>query len=75
MYDTPFHRPPVDGVLYVIDPDAVKALPVEQCDRFLQSRVLKRILRPISGDEIASAAGDAWAWQRRAAAPSVGPSP
>ncbi|MGB7317097.1 MAG: cytochrome P450 [Planktotalea sp.] len=73
MYTSETYQPPVKGVLYVMKPDALAQILVSQADKFEQSHLLRRIIKPVWQSGIATSIGAAWRWQRRAAAPVFSP--
>lgn len=73
MYHADTYQPPVKSVLYVMKPEAIAQILVAQADKFEQSHLLRRIIKPVWRSGIASSIGKAWRWQRRAAAPVFTP--
>lgn len=73
IYEQDFYAPPAKGVLYVQNADAVAEILSQTEDAFDQGPILRRALGPIWRSGIAVAAGNAWRWQRRAAAPVFAP--
>ncbi|GJD63586.1 cytochrome P450 [Methylobacterium frigidaeris] len=55
--------------LFVMAPNLIRRVMVDEADAFEKSEVLRRALSPALGDAILTADGARWRWQRRAAAP------
>ncbi|TNC12411.1 cytochrome P450 [Methylobacterium terricola] len=55
--------------LFVMAPNLIRRVMVDDADAFEKSEVLRRALSPALGDAILTADGARWRWQRRAAAP------
>ncbi|KMO10801.1 cytochrome P450 [Methylobacterium platani] len=55
--------------LFVMAPNLIRQVMVDEADAFEKSEVLRRALSPALGDAILTADGARWRWQRRAAAP------
>lgn len=70
MFTERVYKPPVPGVLFVMDPATVRAILVDHADDFPQGALMRRLLRPVWGDGMVIAQGAEWRWQRRAAAPA-----
>ncbi len=73
MYTADTYQPPVKGVLYVMKPEALAQIFITQADKFEQSHLLRRIIKPVWRKGIATSIGAKWRWQRRAAAPVFTP--
>lgn len=73
MYHADTYQPPVKSVLYVMKPEAIAQILVGQADKFEQSHLLRRIIKPVWRSGIATSIGASWRWQRRAAAPVFTP--
>jgi cytochrome P450 len=59
--------------LVVAEPEAVRAILLDQGDTFGRNRPLRTLMRRAWGKGLAAAEGDSWAAQRRAAAPAFRP--
>ncbi|WP_293905950.1 cytochrome P450 [Phenylobacterium sp.] len=67
-------RPPFPGaVTFIMDPDALKVLFVEQASAFTQGAMFRRMMRPVWGEGILTSEGAKWRWQRHAGAPAFRP--
>lgn len=73
VYRDGAYRPPHQGVLMVMDEEAIKDVLVDRHDIFPQSDVTRRILDPVWRKGISTATGRDWKWQRSAAAPVFTP--
>lgn len=73
MYTAESYQPPVKSVIYVMKQAALSDLFVTHADRFEQSHLLRRIIKPVWRNGIATGLGTHWRWQRRAAAPVFTP--
>lgn len=73
IYTAESYRPPVKRVLYVMKPEAIAEILVTQSEKFVQSHLLRRIIKPVWRGGIATSLGAPWRWQRRAAAPVFTP--
>lgn len=73
MYHDDFYQPPVNGLLYVMSTSAIRQIMIEQADNFPQSKLTRRIIKPIWRGGIAATFGDKWRWQRKAATPVFTP--
>jgi len=71
IYHEPIHRSRILGreTTFVMAPDLIRRVLVEEADAFEKGAVSRRALRPVLGDAILTADGARWRWQRRAAAP------
>lgn len=56
--------------LYVMDPDAIREVLVDQAAGFAKTKAMRRALGPALGEGLLTADGARWRWQRRAAAPT-----
>lgn len=75
MYEDDIWEHPAGGIIHVMHPDAVRAVLLDRQDIFVPSRMRARILKPIWGNGLAVAEGEAWRWQRKAAAHAFSPVP
>lgn len=74
VFETAAWRPPIPGMpVFLMDPDAVHAVFVDQAEDFPQGSLWKRLMSPVWGGGIAVAEGADWRWQRRAAAAAFRP--
>lgn len=74
VFETAAWRPPIPGMpIFIMDPDAVHAVFVDQAEDFPQGSLWKRLMSPVWGGGIAVAEGADWRWQRRAAAAAFRP--
>lgn len=71
IYREPVYTSTVLGnsSLFVMAPNLIRRVMVDDADAFEKSEVLRRALSPALGDAILTADGARWRWQRRAAAP------
>ncbi|KTS30735.1 cytochrome P450 [Methylobacterium indicum] len=71
IYREPVYTSTVLGnsSLFVMAPNLIRRVMVDEADAFEKSEVLRRALSPALGDAILTADGARWRWQRRAAAP------
>jgi cytochrome P450 len=71
IYREPLYRSEFLGhtSLFVMAPNLIRRVMVDDADAFEKSEVLRRALSPALGDAILTADGARWRWQRRAAAP------
>ncbi|KMO10298.1 cytochrome P450 [Methylobacterium indicum] len=71
IYREPVYTSTVLGnsSLFVMAPNLIRRVMVDEADAFEKSEVLRRALSPALGDAILTADGGRWRWQRRAAAP------
>lgn len=72
VYRDGFYRPPVPGILMVMEEQAVGRVLCDP-DTFPQSEVTRRALKPVWKEGISTSMGEEWKWQRRAAAPVFTP--
>lgn len=68
-----YRSPAPGGPLFLMDPDAIRAVFVDEADAFTQGAMFRRIMRPVWGNGILTSEGHAWRWQRRASAPAFRP--
>jgi cytochrome P450 len=59
--------------MFIMEPDLIRQVLVEQADAFVKAESLRRALQPLLGDAILTADGARWRWQRQAAAPIFRP--
>lgn len=71
--DLSFRAPAPSAPLFVMDPEVIRAVFVQEADAFTQGAMFRRLMRPVWGDGIATSEGPAWRWQRRASAPAFRP--
>jgi len=68
-YEKAAWKPPLPGMpFFVMSPDLVKAVLLDQSDDFPHGDLFERIMRPAWGTGLLLAKGDDWKTQRRAAA-------
>ncbi len=60
-------------VVYVVDPECVRALLVDDADRLVRDDAMSRALDPLLGAGLLTSDGAAWRAQRRTAAPAFRP--
>ena len=63
-------RDPVWRILYICDPDAIRALMLDEQPKFEKGVMFRRMLAPALGEAMLTAEGAHWKWQRQAAAPA-----
>jgi len=68
-----FRSPAPGGPLFLMDPQDIRAVFVDEADAFTQGAMFRRIMRPVWGEGILTSEGAAWRWQRRASAPAFRP--
>lgn len=68
VYTQDFHRPRVPNLLYVMKPEAIRAMLVDHVERFPLSRASHNSLRPIWRTGLAVSEGADWRRQRQATA-------
>jgi cytochrome P450 len=75
VYCKPFYRARMFGrdILYVMSPDLIRAVLLDETDSFEKGEMTRRALGPALGDAILTADGSRWRWQRRAVAPIFQP--
>ena len=75
VYEQPLYRSRFMGreTVFVMDPDLIRQVLVDQADAFVKAESLRRALQPVLGDAILTADGARWRWQRQAAAPIFRP--
>jgi cytochrome P450 len=59
--------------IYVMAPDLIRSVLVDDADHFEKGELARRALGPALGDAILTADGSRWRWQRRAVAPIFRP--
>src|SRR3954451_11372093 len=71
VYEQPLYRSRFMGreIVFVMEPDLIRQVLVDQADTFVKAESLRRALQPLLGDAILTADGARWRWQRQAAAP------
>ena len=71
VYEEPFfHR---GDFLYAVDPAMLKDILLDKVDAFPKDWMFERVTKPALGEGLLTAQGEAWRWQRRAAAPGFRP--
>lgn len=72
VYEDPWFRRRSNGqtFVYVTDPDALKAILLDEAAAFPKDWVFRRIVGPAFGAGLLTSEGAEWRWQRRAAAPA-----
>jgi cytochrome P450 len=75
VYEQPLYRSRFMGreTVFVMEPDLVRQVLVDQADAFIKAETLRRALQPVLGDAILTAGDARWRWQRQAAAPIFRP--
>jgi cytochrome P450 len=75
VYEQPLYRSRFMGreIVFVMEPDLIRQVLVDQADAFVKAESLRRALQPLLGDAILTADGARWRWQRQAAAPIFRP--
>src|SRR3954464_10233951 len=75
VYEQPLYRSRFLGreIVFVMEPDLIRQVLVDQADAFVKAESLRRALQPLLGDAILTADGARWRWQRQAAAPIFRP--
>src|SRR5215217_309954 len=75
VYEQPLYRSRFLGreIMFVMEPDLIRQVLVDQADAFTKAESLRRALQPLLGDAILTADGARWRWQRQAAAPIFRP--
>ena len=75
FYREPLYRSRILGhpTVYVMAPDLVRAVLLDESDSFEKGEVARRALGSALGDAILLADGPRWLWQRRAVAPIFRP--
>jgi cytochrome P450 len=75
LYRKPLYRSRILGhpTIYVMAPDLVRAVLLDESDSFEKGEVARRALGSALGDSILLADGPRWLWQRRAVAPIFRP--
>jgi cytochrome P450 len=71
LYRERLYRSRVAGhdTVYVMSPDLIRAVLLDDADNFEKGEIARRALGPALGDAILTADGSRWRWQRRAVAP------
>ena len=71
VYEQPIYRRRMlnRDTVFVMDPDIVRTVLVDQAAKFIKSEAMLRSLEPALGLGLLTADGERWRWQRRAAAP------
>lgn len=59
--------------LYACDPAMLKAILLDKAEAFPKDWMFDRVTKPALGEGLLTAQGEAWRWQRRAAAPGFRP--
>jgi cytochrome P450 len=75
IYEDPIYVPPRRDfpLVYLCEPEAIRAVLVEQASVFPKAPVWMRLLKPLLGEGLLTAEGAHWRWQRHAAAPAFQP--
>src|SRR3954451_14589841 len=75
VYEQPLYRSRFLGreIVFVMEPDLIRQVLVDQADAFVKAESLRRALQPLLGDAILTTDGARWRWQRQAAAPIFRP--
>src|SRR3954462_156760 len=75
VYEQPLYRSRLMGreIVFVMEPELIRQVLVDQADAFVKAESLRRALQPLLGDAILTADGARWRWQRQAAAPIFRP--
>src|SRR3954466_8843522 len=75
VYEQPLYRSRFMGreIVFVMEPDLIRQVLVDQADAFVKAESLRRALQPLLGDAVLTADGARWRWQRQAAAPIFRP--
>src|SRR3954462_14846903 len=75
VYEQPLYRSRLMGreIVFVMEPDLIRQVLVDQADAFVKAESLRRALQPLLGDAVLTADGARWRWQRQAAAPIFRP--
>ncbi len=60
-------------VLFVVEPDLIKKVLLDDADSFGRSEATRRALGPAVGEALLTSDGEKWRWQRRAVAPILRP--
>ncbi|MEL7032950.1 MAG: cytochrome P450 [Pseudomonadota bacterium] len=69
VYDADAWKPPLPGMpLFIMAPDLIKTVLLDQADQFPHGALFERIMKPAWGDGLLLSQGDDWKTQRRAAA-------
>ena len=69
VYELDTWCPPFPGMpLFIMDPDLIKAVLLDEAEDFPQGALFSRIMKPVWGEGLLLSQGDAWKSQRRAAA-------
>ncbi|NNM70855.1 cytochrome P450 [Enterovirga aerilata] len=71
VYEEPLYRRRLlsRDTVFVMDPDLVRTVLVDEAAKFTKSEAMLRSLEPALGEGLLTADGERWRWQRRAAAP------
>lgn len=60
-------------VLFVVEPELIKKVLLDEADGFARSEATRRALGPALGNALLTSDGEKWRWQRRAVAPILRP--
>lgn len=67
VFEDDSYRPPIPRApLFLMDPDAIKTVLLDEADNFPQGELFKRLMRPVWGKGLLPSEGKAWKWQRNA---------
>jgi cytochrome P450 len=71
VYEEPIYRRRMlnRDTVFVMEPDFVRTVLVDEAAKFIKSEAMLRSLEPALGEGLLTADGERWRWQRRAAAP------
>src|SRR4051812_47109695 len=69
VYEKPLYRSRFLGreIVFVMEPDLIRQVLVDQADAFVKAESLRRALQPLLGDAILTTDGARWRWQQRGA--------
>jgi cytochrome P450 len=75
IYEEPIHRARFlrTDVVFVMDPDLIRQVLLDDADSYLRSEATRRAIGPAVGDALLTADGERWRWQRRVVAPIFRP--
>src|SRR5579862_5542290 len=57
-----YRSPAPAAPLFLMDPEAIRAVFVDEADAFSQGAMARRLWRPVWGDGILTSEGSAWRW-------------
>jgi cytochrome P450 len=74
VFEADSYRPPIPRApLFIMHPDAIKTVLLDDADNFPQGELFKRIMRPVWGKGLLPSEGKAWKWQRNASSHAFRP--